>query len=77
MTSFLSIAARRDVAARAFRTALVVGVVLIAINHADALIRGDVDLVLVAKMLLTFAVPYCVSTHASVGAFRSMETREG
>ena len=76
MTPFFRLAMRSDVAARAGKTSLLVGVVLVAINQADALIRGDVDLVLIAKVLLTFAVPYCVSTYASVSAIRSMERQE-
>ena len=76
MTPFFRIATRPDVVARAFKTSLLVGVVLIAVNQADALVRGDVDLVLIAKVLLTFAVPYCVSTYASVSALRSMEKQE-
>jgi len=67
---FWAIASRRDVVIRALRTAVFVGVVLIVINHGDALLTGDVDPTRLAKMLLTFAVPYCVSTWSSVGAIR-------
>lgn len=48
-----------------------VGAILIAINHADALSRGDIDGIRLAKMILTAMVPYCVSTLSSVGAIRA------
>ena len=38
----MRLAARSDVVARAARTALLVGAILIAINHGDALLSGDV-----------------------------------
>lgn len=73
---FWAIACRRDVVTRALRTAVLVGLVLIAINHGDALLAGTVDAARVAKMLLTFAVPYCVSTWSSVGAIKAMRRSE-
>ena len=43
--------------------ALVVGVILNAINQGDTIARGaNVNVV---KMLLTFAVPYCVATYGA------------
>jgi hypothetical protein len=68
---FLRLAARSDVVGRAVRTALLVGVILIAINHGDALLSGNVGPVQVGKMALTVLVPYCVSTYASVRALQS------
>ena len=43
-----------------------VGTILVAINYFDRIRAGaltDIDYV---KMLLTYCVPYCVSTYASV-----------
>jgi hypothetical protein len=48
--------------------AVVVGAVLIAINHGDAILRGDLDAVRIVKMGLTVLVPYVVSALSSVGA---------
>ncbi len=49
---------------RSFFVALVVGVILNAINQGDVLIAGgDVN---VLKVLLTFIVPYCVATYGAV-----------
>jgi len=59
-----------SVVRRALGYAMVVGIVLIAINHGDALARGDVDGVRVLKMALNFVVPYTVSTLSSVQAMR-------
>jgi len=49
---------------RSLIVALVVGSVLNLINQGDALFAGEpIDWV---KALLTFAVPYCVSTYGAV-----------
>jgi hypothetical protein len=45
-----------------------VGTLLTAINHGDALMHGDVDLVRVLRIVLTVSVPYMVSTASQVGA---------
>jgi hypothetical protein len=47
-----------------------VGPILIAINHADALARGEIDCLRAVKMGLTVLVPYAVSTLSSVQALR-------
>ena len=74
---FWSLVIRRDVVTRALKTSSLVGIILIIINHGDALAAGEVDLVRVLKMLLTFAVPYCVSTYASVSTLQSVGQVEG
>jgi hypothetical protein len=48
----------------------VVGPILIAINHGDALARGDVDWERAGRIALTLIVPYAVSTTSSVAARR-------
>lgn len=63
-------ALRADVVRRALRTAFVVGTVLVFINHVDALLAGTLDWARILKIALTYCVPYCVSTHASVAALR-------
>ena len=70
MNEWLRVAATPSVARRALTYAVVVGTVLIAINHGDALIRGDVSVGRGLRMLLTICVPYVVSTASSVGALR-------
>ena len=67
----LEIATRAGVVRRALGYGVVVGAVLIAINHGDALLRGELDATRIAKMILTPLVPYVVSTLSSVSAIRS------
>jgi hypothetical protein len=43
---------------------------LIVINHGDAIMRKDVSVARLLRMLSTMAVPYLVSTASSVGALR-------
>ena len=71
-TGFLSLALSPRVVRRALLYALVVGAILIAINHGDALIAGHVGAERWWKMGLTVLVPYTVSTLSSVGALRSV-----
>lgn len=68
--SFFFLATQASVMRRAAKIALVVGVVLAAINHGDRVIGGTVDSGILFKILLTFCVPYCVSTYSSVLAIR-------
>ena len=75
MNEWLKIAAEPSVVRRSLRIAAVVGTVLIAINHGDALLRGEVDGVRLLRIALTVLVPYCVSTYASVGAIREQRRR--
>ena len=69
---FLVLAFSPRVVRRALLYAVVVGAILIAINHGDALIAGQVGPERWWKMGLTVLVPYTVSTLSSVGALRSM-----
>jgi len=71
MTSWLKIALRKDVVLRSLRVGAIVGTILVAINQGDLLLVGDLPLDALLKILLTYCVPYCVSTHASVSAIRS------
>lgn len=60
----------RPVVLNALKTALVVGTVLTLINQGDALLRGAVSLGVLAKIALTYVVPYLVSTAGALGATR-------
>ena len=71
MSEWLRIACQRSVVRRALGTMLVVGTILVAINHGDALLAGKVDADRVFKICLTLLVPYGVSTTSSVAALRS------
>jgi hypothetical protein len=72
MSDWLGLAMTPSVIRRAVRYAIGVGLLLIAINHGDAIVRGDVTLGRGLRMLLTVIVPYCVSTASSVGALRDL-----
>jgi len=67
---WLQLATRRSVVRRASFVTLVVGTILVAINHGHALLRGDLSPGRLVQILLTLMVPYCVSTYSSVGALR-------
>lgn len=69
--SFFAVAIRRDVVARALKTAALVGTILLIINHSDALLSGKISMARAARMLLTYCVPYAVATYASVQAIRA------
>lgn len=70
MNEWLQLAAEPAVVRRALIYALVVGALLITINHGYALWHGDISAVRILEMALTMVVPYCVSTMSSVGAMR-------
>ena len=71
---WLLMAVSPSVVRRAVRVALVVGTVLIAINHGDELLRGEFMPGRWFRMVLTVLVPYCVSTYSSVSALRQRDS---
>jgi len=71
VSEWLRLARDPKVVRRALRTTVVVGTILIAINHGRALIRGELDCEHVLQICLTLLVPYGVSTSSSVAALRS------
>jgi hypothetical protein len=74
---WLRIATRRSIVRRAASYAIVVGAILITINHGDAILRGDISTGRLLKMMLTVLVPYSVSTASSVSAFRERDRPTG
>ena len=56
---------------RSFFVAVVVGTILNLINQGDAILAGA-DLQ-ITKLLLTYAVPYCVATYGAVSLRLRME----
>lgn len=73
MSSGFELALSRAVVRRACTYAVIVGAVLIAINHGDAILAGEVGAGSYLKMGLTVLVPYTVSTLSSVQAILSRE----
>lgn len=69
----LALIFRPDIVKRSFIIALIVGTVLNLINQGDKMM-GSQDSIDVVKCLLTYLVPYCVSTYGAVTALRSKKT---
>jgi hypothetical protein len=72
MAEWFRLAIAWSVVQRAVRYAIGVGLLLISINHGDAILRGDVTTGRAIRMILTMLVPYGVSTASSVGALRQL-----
>ena len=66
----IEIITRTDVLIRALKMASIVGVVLAIINHGDHILLGTMTVTNWIKVLITFCVPFCVSTISSVLAIR-------
>ncbi len=73
MIEWLELAMQKDVVIRGVKVAAVVGTLLVAINYADLILTGRLLPPMFGKILLTYCVPYCVSTYASVEAVRAAE----
>ena len=76
MREWMQLARQPKVVKRALKYAVVVVSVLVAINHGEALLRGDVPLSRLLRILLTVTVPYVVSTASAVSAIRDREREE-
>lgn len=70
MKETLRLALKPSTIKRALKYAVVVGIILISINHGDAILHGEVARARLFKMAPTVMVPYVVSTLPSVGALR-------
>ena len=76
MTEWLALARSPRIVRRALKYAIGVGSVLIVINHGDALVHGDMSIGRVLRMILTVAVPYCVSTASAVSSILEHKREE-
>ena len=70
MKEWMRMAMEPDVVKRGLKFAIVVGAILIAINHGGAILAGEIDSARILSMALTVFVPYAVSTLSSVAAMR-------
>ncbi len=73
LAAWLRLASHPRTVRRAAITALIVGSVLIAINHGPAIVRGQLSAFRGIQMGLTVLVPYIVSTVSSVATRRELE----
>jgi hypothetical protein len=67
---FLPLASSAQVVRPAIKVAIVVGTVLVLINHGDAVLKMSLTTSQFLKILLTYLVPYCVSTYSAVKAIQ-------
>ena len=73
MSDWMRRAFAGPVVRRGLRYAVIVGAILITINHGDAIVRGDLPPSRILRMVLTVLVPYVVSTLSSIEAQRQAE----
>ena len=72
LRAWSDLALQPAVVRRALAYAVVVGAILIGINHGHAVLAGDWSDGRLVRMALTVMVPYLVSTFSSVGAMRGI-----
>ena len=65
----------REVVMTSLGVAAVVGTILVAINYGDQIVSGIITRTDIIKMILTYFVPYMVSTYASVKAITKRSSR--
>lgn len=66
MLEIIKIALQKDVVVSSFKVAIVVGVILNLINQFQPIVSLHFNEINYFKLILTFCVPYLVSTYASV-----------
>jgi hypothetical protein len=76
MRAVLTLCITRPVMQRAGVPALIVGAILVLINHGPAIREGTVDSGRLLQMLLTVLVPYVVSTVSSVITILDMQKEQ-
>ena len=73
MNEQLQIAIRPETVKRAARVALTIGTVLAVINHYDELLVGSLTTKVATQILLSYILPYLVSTHGQVVGKRTKQ----
>ncbi|GAB5414205.1 MAG: nitrate/nitrite transporter NrtS [Congregibacter sp.] len=66
----MALAVSRSVVTRSLRVALIVGTLLALINHHEKILSLSLSSTDLLKIMLTYLVPYAVSTWAAVGALQ-------
>ena len=69
-SNYLELATSSQVVRSAIRVSLIVGTLLAFINHGSAIVQLSLNSENILKILLTYLVPYCVSTYSSVQMLR-------
>lgn len=68
---FVKIAASKKVVKSSIKVSLIVGTLLALINHGGAILHMSLTNDNMFQILLTYLVPYCVSTYSAVGAIQT------
>jgi hypothetical protein len=68
MLNWFSLALEVNTLKRSIKVAVIVGTLLMLINHGNIMISGEIERHHMLKILLTYFVPYLVSTYSSVEA---------
>jgi len=55
------------------RVSVLVGSILVLINHADSIYNGSLKPTNLLQILATYIVPYLVSTYSNVSALKDQE----
>ncbi|MDX8397048.1 MAG: nitrate/nitrite transporter NrtS [Mariprofundaceae bacterium] len=76
MKQRLKVACQPKVVRTATRFALIVGPILVMINHGDMIIDHTMSREEWLKSALTMLVPYIVSTLSSISAYRNCQVQE-
>ncbi|ANV82923.1 hypothetical protein AWQ21_00025 [Picosynechococcus sp. PCC 7003] len=66
MKTYLKLLGDRAIHSTALRVALTVGTVLFCINHSLAVVNGTMTRTRWISAVVTYFVPYCVSTHGQM-----------
>ena len=69
--NFFNLAVSGQVVRTAIKVSIVVGTILVFINQGSAIVRMSLSNENLLQALLTYLVPYCVSTYSSVRAIQS------
>jgi hypothetical protein len=70
MSEFLKLASSRGVVTTSLKVSLFVGTVLALINHGGLIFEMSLPRENILQILLTYLVPYSVSTYSAVKALR-------
>ncbi len=73
MQLFLKHACDRVCVLRSLKVAVVVGTILGAVNHYDAILSGTFSATTLVQIAVTYLVPFCVATFGSAMQARHIE----
>ena len=72
---YITLAMKPSIVKRGLKFSIVVGTILIAINHGDTILKGQLTSTHLYKMVLTYSVPYIVSSLSSIQAILHQQNK--